>query len=339
MRPVFSILADRVLDDGCVALITVASTDGSTPREAGARMIVTPQGEIVGSVGGGTLEYRLITEAVAAMQNSQCQAEFRNVPLGPELGQCCGGRLTYIIEVFRSADHAMLVILAQSELQNEYFCEAKQIGAAHLERRSLEGIRQFESVVYDGGVMRELFRDTRSPLLLFGAGHVGRALILALAPLPFHTRWIDSREGAFPQLTPKNVTAIYSADIEAEITAAPKHALILIMTHSHALDLLIVSAGLRRADLPFIGLIGSTTKRARFMHRLTEAGMGDAARQRLVSPIGLTRITGKEPAVIAASIAADLLIRREALAKADLNSHDPQSFFSSITCEVHPHDR
>lgn len=338
MRPLFPQLAERVLKDGRVALVTIAATEGSAPRETGARMIVTQKGEIAGSIGGGTLEYRLINEAVSAMQKADWRAEFRDVPLGPELGQCCGGRLTYIIEVFLVADHATLDTLAQRELQSAFLCEARLSGGAHLQRRVLDGVTQSEALHYDDGIMREMFRDTRSPILLFGAGHVGRALTLALAPLPFHTSWIDSREDAFPQFMPQNVTAIYSADVEAEIAAAPGNAFLLVMTHSHALDLMIVSAALRRDDLPFVGLIGSATKRARFMRRLTDAGLGEAALQRLVSPIGLPSISGKEPAVIAASITADLLIRREAILESQREAGPTRSLFSSIKFEDHPNE-
>ena len=338
MRPLFPQLAERVLKDGRVALITIVSTEGSTPREMGARMIVTPKGEIAGSIGGGTLEYRLIHEAVTAMQKPEWSAEFRDVPLGPELGQCCGGRLTYIIEIYHVADSAALDALAQRERQSALLCEARLAGGAHLQRRVLDGVTQSETLNYDDGVMREMFRDTRSPILLFGAGHVGRALTLALAPLPFHTSWIDSREDAFPQFMPQNVTAIYSADVESQIEAAPANAFILVMTHSHSLDLMIVNAALRRDDLPFVGLIGSATKRARFMRRLSDAGLGDAARQRLVSPIGLPSITGKEPAVIAASIVADLLIRREVLLQSRCDTDAPLPLLSSIDFEDHPHE-
>ena len=338
MRPLFSTLAERVLKDGRVALVTIVATEGSTPREVGARMIVTPKGEIAGTIGGGTLEYRLIAEAVSALQNSRWQADFRDVPLGPELGQCCGGRLTYIIEAFHVKDHEMLEELANREMQTAFLCEARHTGESHLERHGLSNVTQAEAILYDDGVMRELFHDARLPMLLFGAGHVGRALTLALAPLPFRIRWIDSREDAFPQFMPQNVTAIYSADVEAEILAAPAHAFLLVMTHSHALDLMIVSAALRRDDLPFVGLIGSATKRARFMRRLSDAGLGDAARKRLVSPIGLAAISGKEPAVIAASIAADLLIRRDArIASMQEVDHGIPSRHK-IEFEDHPHE-
>jgi xanthine dehydrogenase accessory factor len=145
---------------------------------------------------------------------------------------------------------------------------------------------------------------------LFGAGHVARALVLALAPLPFRIRWIDERPEAFPTVMPGNVDPVRTRDSAAEIAAAPSGAFILVMTHSHALDLDIVAAALASSRLPYIGLIGSATKRARFERRLRALGMEDARIRDLVCPIGVTGIDGKEPAVIAASVAAQLLLRR-----------------------------
>ncbi|MGL5735223.1 MAG: xanthine dehydrogenase accessory protein XdhC, partial [Beijerinckiaceae bacterium] len=144
----------------------------------------------------------------------------------------------------------------------------------------------------------------------FGAGHVAQALVLALAPLPFSVRWIDGRDGVFPAAVPGSVVCVASRDPAAEIAQAPADAMVLVMTHSHALDLDIVMAALASQRLGYVGLIGSASKRARFVAQLAKAGLDAATLARLICPVGLPGLPGKEPAVIAASIAADLLMRR-----------------------------
>ncbi|KAA2242368.1 xanthine dehydrogenase accessory protein XdhC [Salinarimonas soli] len=160
-------------------------------------------------------------------------------------------------------------------------------------------------------VWTERLGEDRTTLLLFGAGHVGRALVLALAPLPFRIRWIDSRANAFPAAMPGTVTPVSPRDPAPEIAAAPPGAFVLVMTHEHALDLAITADALKRPDLPFVGLIGSATKRARFERRLRELAIPPERIAALACPIGVPGIEGKEPAIIAASIAAQLLIARE----------------------------
>lgn len=338
MRPLWSHLRNRITEDGRVALVTLIAAEGSTPREAGARMIVTPQGDILGTIGGGTLEYRVIAEAQKALRSEAWRAVSQDVPLGPDLGQCCGGRLTYLIETFGQSDVANVQDLAQREAQGEFSTRGKIGQASHLQRDAIVSALGYEPIRVNDGTILECFRDHRTPVLLFGAGHIGRALTLALAPLPFHVRWIDSRDDAFPALVPHNVTAVRGADMDREILSARSDAFLLVMTHSHPLDLAIVASALKRDDLSFVGLIGSETKRARFMKRLGEMGLSDAAARRLVSPIGLSAITSKEPAIIAASIVADLLIRREAVLSRAEGKSSTVDLLSSIDFGIHPHE-
>lgn len=158
---------------------------------------------------------------------------------------------------------------------------------------------------------RERYGEDRTPVLLFGAGHVGRALVLALAPLPFAIRWIDGRADAFPPHVPANATPIRTDDPATEIAAAAPGAFVLVMTHEHALDFAVTAAALGRADLPFVGLIGSATKRARFESRFRNLGLTAERIAGLTCPIGLPGIRGREPAVIAAAVAAQLCLLRE----------------------------
>jgi xanthine dehydrogenase accessory factor len=151
----------------------------------------------------------------------------------------------------------------------------------------------------------------KQALWLFGAGHVGRALAPALAPLGFAITWIDGRTGQFPELSPPGVRQLELAMPELAVDEAPPNTIFLVMTHSHPLDEAVCEAILRRGDFFYLGLIGSDTKRARFVKRLGEAGISEELLERLVCPIGLPGIASKEPAAIAASVAADLLMRTE----------------------------
>jgi xanthine dehydrogenase accessory factor len=163
------------------------------------------------------------------------------------------------------------------------------------------------------GTLIEGFGEALRPLLIFGAGHVGRALTLALAPLPFSVTWIDPRPDAFPAHLPLNVTARQIENPVDAIAMAPPGAFVLVMTHSHALDLEVVHAALADGRFHYVGLIGSATKRARFEKRLAELGIDRSRVDELVCPIGVDGIHSKLPAVIAAATIAELLIRDEAL--------------------------
>lgn len=154
-------------------------------------------------------------------------------------------------------------------------------------------------------------RPERLPLALFGGGHVGRAIVKTLSPLPFEVRWIDSRDGIFPDDVPEGVQCEHSSPVQAAVGDLQPGSRVLIMSFSHAEDLDIVIACVRRmrerADLPFVGLIGSRTKWATFRHRLEERGFTADEIGQITCPIGLPGITGKAPEVIAIAVAAQLL--------------------------------
>jgi xanthine dehydrogenase accessory factor len=145
-------------------------------------------------------------------------------------------------------------------------------------------------------------------LQLFGAGHVGRAIVRLLVDLPCQVQWIDEREAEFPAgPEPGHIQRVCSDTPAAEVAAAPTGAHFLVLTHSHELDLAITRAVLERGDFAYLGLIGSATKRARFEHRLLERGVLPALLQRMVCPIGVPGISGKEPEVLALAVVAQLL--------------------------------
>ena len=263
---VWKACADFIASHGAGAVVSIVAVQGSAPREVGAAMVVRADGAFFGTIGGGALEWRMLEKARSLLASDRRSQEI-DQSLGPDLGQCCGGRVKVSIEVFRARDAALI---AERQTQEH----------AHF-----------------------------TSLLLFGAGHVGRALVLALAPLPFHVRWIDNRDTAFPSHVPAHVTCELRQDIDTVLAEAADHSLVMIMTHDHARDLALVAAALRQGPrLPFVGLIGSESKRARFIKRLHASGLASEDIARLTCPVGLPVLQGKAPAVIAAGITVQLLI-------------------------------
>jgi xanthine dehydrogenase accessory factor len=147
-------------------------------------------------------------------------------------------------------------------------------------------------------------------LQLYGAGHVGRAIVKLLEDIRCSVQWIDEREDEFPS-TPDvaHIERVCVEPVEAEVAQASPGQFYLVLTHSHDLDLRITEAVLRRGDFGYLGLIGSATKRARFMHRFEQRGIEAALLDRLTCPIGVPGIGGKEPEVIALAVVSQLLQR------------------------------
>jgi xanthine dehydrogenase accessory factor len=323
----FRRLIDAIEAEGSAALVTLARVEGSSPREAGARMVVRPSGGFHGTVGGGALEWAALEAAQAALKAGRGPAERRSLALGPELGQCCGGRVEWRVETFDARDLGDLSCLAIAEGEGSGTIRAS-LGLNGRVERALapgEGASRRPNRRAGEDEWSEHLGTSAPAVFLFGAGHVGRALVLALAPLPFAVRWIDSRRDGFPAHAPANVALIHSAAPAAELAAAPDGALIVVMTHSHALDLEIVAAALSAERFGFVGLIGSSTKRARFLSQMRAAGVAEAALARLVCPIGAPVLQSKDPAVIAASTAVQLLAVSERLGAAGRAAGGPSS--------------
>ena len=248
-------------------LVQVDAVQGSAPREAGAWMAVFAH-DLVGTIGGGHLEYEAIARARSLLQTGTpdaCDALMR-FALGPALGQCCGGVVHLRFERVSAGDIPSLTARLQP-------------GA--------------------------------TPVALFGGGHVGRALAQVLANLPFALTWIDSRDEVFPVHLPASVVCVHSDPVQAAVQALAPQSRVLIMSFSHAEDLDVLLACLQRqrerADLPYIGLIGSQTKWATFRRRLEARGFTAAELAHVTCPIGVADITGKQPQVIAVAVAAQLL--------------------------------
>jgi len=299
------------------ALVTVATARGSTPRETGARMVVWADGRFAGTIGGGTLEFEALRWARQALADGRTGLELRTVSLGPDLGQCCGGRVDVAIEMLEPGQLSMAAAMADHEaLKLPFVTRAHVRPGRPIEREIIGCAGDAGFRLDDGGTLFETFGAYRRPLYLFGAGHVGKALILALAPLPFDITWLDSREDVFPAAVPGNVRKVLlnrqDRSVAECLAQAPDGAFVLAMTHSHALDEEIMAAGLARQRLAYCGVIGSATKRARFEKRLKARGLAPAVVSQMICPVGLPAIRSKHPAAIAAGIAADLLERDEA---------------------------
>ena len=304
------------------AMVSIVEAKGSAPRDAGARMVVLEDGSFAGTIGGGALEWRAIARAQAALAKagageSPPPVGLARMALGPDLGQCCGGSVRVLLEVFTPGRSAEVQALADAEKAGLFVTEGR-IAERCVERtiliRDLPGGE--DSLLAADGRLLERFGTRKQVLALIGAGHVGRSLIISLAPLDFSVVWIDPREDAFPSIVPGDVRVVVTETPAAELNAVPDGAFVLVMSHSHALDFDVVLAALQARRFDYVGLIGSASKKARFRSRLRQAGLGDDDIERLVCPIGINGIASKQPAAIAASVVADLLRRRDAMALA-----------------------
>jgi xanthine dehydrogenase accessory factor len=257
--------ASRWLDEQIpLIVVEVADARGSVPREAGTRMLVGIS-QLAGTIGGGHLELKAIEQARRMLDVGDRTRRTVDYPLGPALGQCCGGAVT--------------------------------LSFARLDTDQLAGWPETEPLFH---------------LQLYGAGHVGRAIVAALAPLPVVIEWIDEREAEFARfVTPitgaAELRSVCVDAVESEVKLAPPGAFYLVMTHEHDLDLRLTEAILRRGDFGYLGLIGSRTKCQRFHHRFEQRGIDSALIERITCPIGVAGIEGKQPEVIAVAVAAQLL--------------------------------
>ncbi|RYE09089.1 MAG: xanthine dehydrogenase accessory protein XdhC [Hyphomicrobiales bacterium] len=255
----------------------LSSVRGSSPREAGAFMVVAADA-LIGTIGGGALEYMVIARARQALRDG-LPPGVMDVPLGPEIGQCCGGRVTVSLRVMDSGEAARLVERLNGE-------------AAALPH------------VY-----------------LFGSGHVGTALARALAALPLNVHVVDTRPDELADL-PEGVDAKAVPMPEAVVRGAPAGSAYVILTHDHALDFMIAMEALKRADSPYVGMVGSVTKRAKFASWYRGEGGSEAALARLVLPIGAMGLVDKRPEVIAALAAAEIMVQ---IGKGEVSMARPES--------------
>jgi xanthine dehydrogenase accessory factor len=305
-------------------------------------MVVTSTQQF-GTIGGGHLELQAVGIARELLAGSDrvsgSVGALRRFPLGASLGQCCGGLVNLMFEAVapsasqcawldevadcrsrakacilvsgagHTAASGSLVVTADS--CSGTLCDAAADSAARsLAVRMLAERTQTRLVSLEPGGALLLFdpvRETDVDIVLFGAGHVGRALARILAGLPCRVTWVDEREDMFADVVADNIRVEVSDTPLAEVAAARAGSYFLVMTHSHPLDQALAEAILRRADFRYFGLIGSLSKRRQFERRLAERGIGAEALARITCPIGIAGIDGKEPGAIAVAVAAQVL--------------------------------
>ncbi len=344
-------LARALADSQRAVIVTMANTAGSTPREAGATMIVTTD-TFHGSIGGGHLEFEAIRIARDALSNATTLPSpwIVRFPLAARLGQCCGGVATLAFAGIAPGAHAWLDAAVACVRTSTAFALVTSVGRARdapsklvvtlddvhgslgqveLESAAIAAARTRLAAGHTGSgligssdaaattLLIDVVRPDAFPVLVFGNGHVGRALVQILGALPARVRWIDAREADFPSTVPPNVEIVATDAPEDEVKEAPHGAFVVVLTHSHPLDFAIVEAALARDDWRYLGLIGSRSKRAQFEKRLAARGMAPEVLARLVCPIGASRgigIHSKEPGAIAVAVAAELVAARDAAA-------------------------
>jgi xanthine dehydrogenase accessory factor len=325
-------------------LVTVTDVHGSTPRECGAKMLVTAS-SVIGTIGGGQLEYQCTRMAVLRLGEGEEESTsfVQRFPLGSNCGQCCGGvvevlfekvagaawvpdllgyydqRAPVVLVTAFGADGQALKFLVSAAECRAYGATSAEVEAAvaDVARQKLRGhSRRAErlrvNVPEHISLLLEPLMSSTFNLAIFGAGHVGSAVVATMAGLDCHIRWIDNRRDIFPAKVPADVTCLESGSPQLEVAAMPSGAFYLVMTHSHPLDFEICGQILERGDFAYLGLIGSVSKRRRFEKLMRKQGMPDAVLDRLTCPIGVAGIESKKPEAIAIAVAAELLQKHEA---------------------------
>ena len=318
-------LTQAVQTHGAVARVVIAGHDGSAPRESGTAMLVWAAGQS-GTIGGGALEHQATLAARAKLANvltaipqtaqtlphdpvaravSQPPSPtLTRIPLGPALGQCCGGAVTLVIEVYDAKT------LPQGPPNTPLVARCLDGSPMPLSVKRLLATARNQGILpqtqlLQGWLIEPLQHPTR-PLWLWGAGHVGRAIASVMAPLPdLSITWIDIAPNRFPDQIPEGITTLPAPDPAAAVAMAPQNAHHLILTFSHILDLELCHRLLIHG-FSQCGLIGSATKWARFRSRLTALGHSPTEIAKITCPIGDPSL-GKHPQAIALGVAIQFL--------------------------------
>jgi xanthine dehydrogenase accessory factor len=284
-----AVKAEQLLTDKKPAIvITLVAVSGSAPREAGAKMLIW-NGAQTGTIGGGELEFRLQKLAKEMLQQPSMRPVLQDFPLGPVLGQCCGGFVT-----------AMLEPLGTHCFGDEKMSVRTCLASGEKTLITVDGDNAEITVCASKKYVVEPPRDKQTSIYLFGAGHIGAALAKILLDMDVDLHWIDNRK---EMLEPVQVCK----DPVQQAKQAPDNALFVIVTHSHDLDYKLCRCILAKSQIRFCGLIGSDTKRARFIQRLQKDGISEKQIGQLTCPVGLDGIGGKHPTEIAVAITGQLL--------------------------------
>lgn len=296
-------IAAAITVHGPVVRVVMADVKGSSPREAGTAMLVWEGGQS-GTIGGGALELQAAHTARVLLRDN-APPRLERFALGPSLGQCCGGAVTLVREVW---DKAKLDALPQQTRALNLRGGEMPLSVRRALAQARNGAAPTGTLLMDGWLIEPVAPPAR-PLWIYGAGHVGRALVNVLAPLPdLAITWVDTGADRYPNTIPANVTQLVATDPALVCAHAPQDAQHLILTYSHALDLDLCHQLLLRPAAG-IGLIGSKSKWARFRNRLTALGHSAAQINRIQCPIGDPSL-GKHPQAIAVGVASALLSSR-----------------------------
>ena len=321
-------------------VVTVAATRGSVPREAGTRMIVGATA-LEGTIGGGHLEFEAIRLARDALSTPCTSGNWLvRFPLAARLGQCCGGVASLLFQPV-TVNATWVEQSARLLADGETFALVTPAGGVTMDSQVVRRGASLPVAVLPADVLdlsRNMLDTPAAPptlllhdrdtyfvermlpddfrIVLFGNGHVGRALAQILGTLDCAVTWVDQREHAFPTSVAANIAVVATDDPVDEVRNAHRDAMFVVMTHSHALDFDLTSAILARGDFDYFGLIGSASKRAQFERRLVARGFADQAIARMTCPIGTGAIRSKQPGAIAVSVTAEILALRESLAGA-----------------------
>ncbi|HTH58582.1 MAG TPA: xanthine dehydrogenase accessory protein XdhC [Paraburkholderia sp.] len=326
MQAWLSDLQQLLAHGDAAVLVTVARVEGSAPREPGTKMIVTRDGARH-TIGGGHLEWKAIDIARQLLRDGMRVPHARRLErfaLGPSLGQCCGGAVVLAFERLDVGDLGWLASLGKrlaagaSTVRTASFGpshDSATVGAVMLSEPE-PGVDAPDCLLWnaDGGaLLTETIAPNDFPVVVFGAGHVGAALVRVLGTLPCRVRWVDERDAVFP--SPEALAATGASNVEIDANDAPDEAVdaatpgtsFIVMTHDHTRDLALAERILRRGDYLFFGMIGSHTKRKQFEHRLAARGIDPMQIARMKCPLGIEGIADKAPEAIAISAAAQLL--------------------------------
>lgn len=317
-----------------VVLVTVARVQGSAPREPGTKMLVT-RDDTRHTIGGGHLEWKAIETARQVLKDGARSPHMRRLErfaLGPSLGQCCGGAVVLAFERLDIGDLAWVTSLNKRLTQGHPTVRSVGFGPfpeAVMLSDPEPGTNTQDCLLWDGSgfdesgaLLTETITLREFSVVLFGAGHVGAAIVRVLANLPCRVVWVDERDETFPppDHLPDNVTMDASGTPESAVDEARANSYFLVMTHNHALDLALAERILRRGDFAFFGMIGSHTKKVQFERRLAARGIEPMRIDRMTCPIGVPGIVDKAPEMIAVSVAAQLLQKVEEHAAHGYNS-------------------
>ncbi|SMG03174.1 xanthine dehydrogenase accessory protein XdhC [Burkholderia singularis] len=319
MEPWLADLQHLLAHGDAAVLVTVARVDGSAPRDAGAKMLVT-RDAARHTIGGGHLEWKAIELARQLLKEGARTPHARRLErlaLGPSLGQCCGGAVVLAFERLDIADLGWVTSLAKRTAAGAATVRSVSFGPEPdtvMLSEPAPGAAHADCLLWDTGsapLLTETIAPHEFPVVLFGAGHVGAALVRVLATLRCSVRWVDERDAPFPP--PDSLAGIGNLTLDANdapdsaIDDAPGGAYFVVMTHNHARDLELAHRILLRGDYAYFGMIGSKTKRMQFEHRLAARGIDPAQLARMQCPIGVPGIVDKAPEAIAVAVAAQLL--------------------------------